>query len=175
MANPATVAPANLAQALNDHDRAKRSTDIPLYYGQPGKDTTAAWLLIVRVTDAGAIAGWDNARKLLEFKMCLQDKAVGWFEGLTENGVNTNNWDIIKAEFLETYEPKYSAKMTCANFTDLIQKSEESINDYTYHGQMAYKRLTDKKPATMAAVWNTIAAGATEAEVKAKGISDALW
>jgi hypothetical protein len=84
--------------------------------------------------------------------MCLQDKAVGWFEGLTENGVNTNNWDIIKAEFLETYEPKYSAKMTCANFTDLIQKSEESINDYTYHGQMAYKRLTDKKPATMAAV-----------------------
>ena len=25
-----------LAQVLNDHDRAKRSTDIPLYYGQPG-------------------------------------------------------------------------------------------------------------------------------------------
>jgi hypothetical protein len=39
---------------------------------------------------------------------------------------------------------------------------------------MAYKRLTDKKPATMAAVRNTIAAGATEAEVKAEGISDAF-
>jgi hypothetical protein len=76
--NPAAavVPAANLAQALNDHDRAKRSTDIPLYYGQPGRDTIVARLLIVRVTDAGAIASWDNARKLLEFKMCLLDKAV---------------------------------------------------------------------------------------------------
>ncbi len=39
---------------------------------------------------------------------------------------------------------------------------------------MAYKRLTDKKPATMAAVRGTIAAGATEAKVKAEGISDAF-
>ncbi len=131
MANPA-VAPANITQALQDHDRAKRSTDIPLYYGQIGKDTIAARLLIVRINDAGAIANWNNDCKLLEFKMCLRDKAVGWFEGLTEDGVATDNWDTVKAEFLETYEPKYSAKTTCANFTDLTQKSEESINDYTY-------------------------------------------
>jgi hypothetical protein len=177
-ANPAAIlnvpAGQNLAQVLNDHDRTKRSTDIPLYYGQPNWDTIAARLLIVRVTDAGAIAGWDNARKLLEFKMCLWDKAVGWFEGLTEDRVDTDNWDTVKAEFLETYEPKYSAKMTCANFTDLTQKSEETINDYTYRVQMAYKRLMDKKPATMAAVRGTIAAGATKAEVKAEGISDAF-
>jgi hypothetical protein len=100
--------------------------------------------------------------------MCLQDKAVGWFEGLTEDGVDTDNWDTVKAEFLETYEPKYSAKKTCANFTNLTQKSEETNNDYTYRVQMAYKRLTDKKPATMAAVQGTIAAGATETEVKAE-------
>jgi hypothetical protein len=106
--NPAAASnvPANLTQALNDHDHAKRSTDIPLYYGQPGRDTIAARLLIVHVTDAGAIAGWDNARKLLEFKMCLRDKAVGWFEGLTEDRVDTDNWDTVKAEFLETYELK---------------------------------------------------------------------
>jgi hypothetical protein len=170
-ANPAALA-GNLAQILNDHDRTKRSTDIPLYYGQPNWDTIAARLLIIRITDAVAIAGWDNARKLLEFKMCLQDKAVGWFEGLTEDRVNTDNWDTVKAEFLETYEPKYSAKMTCANFTNLTQKSEETINNYTYCIQMAYKHLKDKKPATMAAVRGTSAAGATEAEVKAEGISD---
>jgi hypothetical protein len=181
MANPvvnpaaaAALAGPQLAQALNDHDRAKRSTDIPLYYGQTGKDTIAARLLIVRVNDAGAIAGWDNARKLLEFKMCLRDKAVGWFEGLIEERINVDDWDIVKAEFLETYEPKYSAKTTCANFTDLNQKSEETINDYTYRVQMAYKRLIDKKPAAMAAVRVTIAAGATEAEIKAEGVYDAF-
>jgi hypothetical protein len=170
MANPA----ANIAQALADHDRTKRSTDIPLFYRQPDKDTIAAQLLIIRITDAAAIATWNDACKLLEFKMCLRDKAVGWFEGLTEDGVDTNDWDTVKAEFLETYEPKYSAKTTCANFTDLTQKSEESINDYTYHVQMAYKRLTDKKPGTMGTVQGTIAAGANEADVKAEGINDAF-
>jgi hypothetical protein len=56
----------------------------------------------------------------------------------------------------------------------LNQKSEETVNDYTYGVQMAYKCLTDKEPVAMAAVRNTIAAGATEAEVKAEGISDAF-
>ena len=135
VAPAAVLAGPQLAQALNDHDCAKRSTDIPLYYGQPGQDTIAARLLIIRVNDAGEIAGWNAARKLLEFKMCLPDKAVGWFEGLIEEGINVDDWDIVKAEFLETYEPKYYAKTTCANFTDLNQKSEETINDYTYRVQ----------------------------------------
>jgi hypothetical protein len=81
---------------------------------------------------------------------------------------------MIKNELLKTYEPKYSGKTTCANFTDLNQKSEESINDYTYRIQQAYKRLMDKKPDTMDTVRGTIATGATEAHVKAKGINDAF-
>jgi len=177
-ANPAApaagLAGPQLAQALNDHDRAKRSTDIPLFYAQPGRDTIAARLLIVRINDAGAIANWNNDRKLLEFKMCLRDKAVGWFEDLIENRINVDDWDTVKAEFLESYELKYSTKTACANFTDLNQKSDETINDYTYRVQQAYKRLTDKKPAAMAAVRVTIAAGATEAQIKAEGIADAF-
>jgi hypothetical protein len=106
--------------------------------------------------------------------MCLRDKAVGWFEGLIKEGIDVDDWDTVIAEFLETYEPKYSAKTTCANFTDLNQKSEETINDYTYRVQMAYKRLTDKKPAAMAAMRVNIAAGATEAEIKNEGITDAF-
>jgi len=178
--NPAVPPPAvinvpagqNIQQILKNHDCAKRSTDIPLFYGQSTKDTITACQLIVRVNDAGEIAGWDNARKLLEFKMCLRDKAVGWFEGLTEDGVDTNNWDTVKNEFLETYEPKYSAKTTCANFTDLNQKSEETINDYTYRVQMAYKHLMDKKPAAMAVI--RAAVGAALADIKAEGVTDAF-
>jgi hypothetical protein len=177
-ANPAApaagLAGPQLAQALNDHDRAKRSTDIPLFYAQPGRDTIAARLLIVRINDAGAIANWNNDRKLLEFKMCLRDKAVGWFEDLIENRINVDDWDTVKAEFLESFELKYSTKTACANFTDLNQKSDETINDYTYRVQQAYKRVTDKKPADMATVRVSIAAGATEAQIKAEGIADAF-
>jgi hypothetical protein len=173
-AGAAALAGPQLAQVLNDHDRAKRSTDIPLFYAQPGRDTIAARLLIVRINDAGAIANWNNDRKLLEFKMCLRDKAVGWFEDLIENRINVDDWDTVKAEFLESFELKYSTKTACANFTDLNQKSDETINDYTYRVQQAYKRVTDKKPADMAAVRTSIAAGATEAQIKAEGIADAF-
>jgi hypothetical protein len=169
-ANPVVIAnpPATPAAA---QDRTKRSKDIPLFYGQAGKDTISARLLIVRVNDTATIGNWAADRKILEFKMCLRDRAVAWFEGLIEEGLNVNDWDVIKAEFLETYEPKYSAKTTCANFTDLNQKSEESINDYTYRVQTAHKGLSDNKPATMAAVR---AVAPTIAEAKAEGISDAF-
>jgi hypothetical protein len=39
---------------------------------------------------------------------------------------------------------------------------------------MAYKRLTDTKPAAMSTVRNTIAAGAAEADTKAEGINNTL-
>jgi hypothetical protein len=168
--NPVVVTnpPAAPAAAA---DRTKRSKDIPLFYSQPGKDTISACLLIVRVNDTATIGNWAVDRKILEFKMCLRDRAVTWFEGLIEEGLNVDDWDVIKAEFLETYEPKYSAKTTCANFTDLNQKSEESINYYTYRVQTAHKRLTDNKPATMAVIR---AAAPTIAEAKAEGILDAF-
>jgi hypothetical protein len=170
--NP-VVAPAgqNFQQVLNNHDCAKRSTDIPLFYGQPGRDTITACLLIIRVNDAATISGWNNDPKILEFKMCLRDRAMGWFESLEEDGIGADDWGVFKTEFMETYEPKYSAKTTCANFTDLSQKTDESINDYTYRIQMAYKCLTDNKLATMAAVR---AAAPTVQEAKAEGIADAF-
>ncbi len=103
--------------------------------------------------------------------MCLRDRAVAWFEGLIEEGLDVANWDVIRTEFLETYEPKYSAMTTFTNFTDLNQNSKGSINDYTYRVQTAHKRLTDNKPATMAAVR---AVAPTIAEAKAEGIPDAF-
>jgi hypothetical protein len=109
-------------------------------------------LLITRINHAATITGWDMAQKILELKMCLWDRAIGWYKSLEEDGLSLDSWDVIKAEFMETYEPKYSTKTTCANVTDLAQKSEESFKDYHYPVQLAYKRLTDNKPATMAAV-----------------------
>ena len=62
--------------------------------------------------------------------------------------------------------------MTCANFTDLNQTSEETIKDYMHRIQMAYKRLTDKKRDAMAVV--RAAGGAAPADIKAEGVSDAF-
>jgi hypothetical protein len=90
-------------------------------------------------------------------------------DSLQEDDRNLDDWDIIKREFLKTNEPKYSAQTTCANVADLTQKHNKTINDYHVHVQMAYKRLTDNKPATLPAIR---LAGAIVAQAKLKGMND---
>jgi hypothetical protein len=172
MVQPAAAAQAGMAAALNDHDRMRRSTDIPLFYARRDKDTVLPRILIDRIEDAAAIATWDEARKIRELKLCLRERAIIWWKSLRDTNIDTAVWDDVKAEFLTTYEPKYTAKTVCANFTDLKQHPDESMNDFLCRIQVAYDRLLDNKPATMVTVRNTMAAGATEAQVKAEGIND---
>jgi hypothetical protein len=139
-----------------------------LYYGCKEKDTMAARLLIERVDKAATIAGWNATCKIVEFYMCLCDKAIFCWESLQEDHLDLDDWDIIKAEFLKAYQLKYSARTTCANFTNMIQKSSENVNNYHVRVQMAYKRLTDSKLATMATIR---LASATGAQAKLKGMN----
>jgi hypothetical protein len=79
-------------------------------------------------------------------------------------------WNDVKAEFLETFEPKYSVKTVCANFADLKQHPDKSMNDYRCRVQVAYDCLIDNRPDAI----NTVraAAGAAPADIKKEGIND---
>ena len=168
----AAAAQAGMAAALNDHDRMRRSTDIPLFYARRDKDTVLPRILIDRIEDAAEIATWNEARKIRELKLCLRERAIIWWKSLKDTNIDTNVWDDVKKEFLTAYEPKYTAKTVCANFTDLKQHPDESMNDFLCRIQVAYDRLLDNKPAAITTVRTAIAAGATEAQVKAEGIND---
>jgi hypothetical protein len=165
----AAAAGPNLPQALTDREHLKRSTDMPLFFSHKEKDTITARHLIERIERGAEIATWDAARKCNELYMLLRDKALVWYESLIDDELDLKDWDVVKKEFLKTYEPKYSACTTCANFSDLVQKPGEMINGFHVRFQMAYKPLTDSKPATMAA---TRLAGATPDQAKLKGMKD---
>jgi Retrotransposon gag protein len=154
---------------VTDHDCIKRSTDIPLFYRHKDKDKIAAYLLIERVNDAAFIAGWNANCKIHEFKMCFRDRATIWWESFQEDDLSLDDCDVVKREFLKTYEPKYSAQTTCSNFADLTKKPGECLNDYHVLVQMAYKQLTDNKPVNMA---NLRLAGATITQTKLEGMND---
>jgi len=133
------------------------------------KDTITARHLIKRIDRVKAIATWNAERTCNELYMILREKALVWYESITYDDIDLKDWDVVKKEFLKTYEPKYSARTTCANFLDLTQKSGESINDYHVRVQTTYKLLIDSKPATMAAIR---LAGATVDQAKAEGMAD---
>ncbi len=56
-------------------------------------------MLIVCVNDTATIGNWAVDRKILEFKMCLRDRPVAWFERFIKEGLDINDWDVIKAKF----------------------------------------------------------------------------
>ena len=51
---------AGLQQALIQHDRVRRTTDIPLFYGRKEKDTITPQQLVFSLEKAARIAQWDN-------------------------------------------------------------------------------------------------------------------
>ncbi len=89
MVQPAAAAAAGMAAALNDHDRMRRSTDIPLFYACRDKDTILPRILIDRIEDAAAIATWDEARKIWELKLCLRECAIIWWKSLRDTNIDT--------------------------------------------------------------------------------------
>lgn len=136
-------------QALEAHDRLKKSTEIPLFYGDEKKDTILPSVLIERVERARRTANWTEVRTCDEFLACLREKAIHWHKGFESLQVNDRVWQEVRDYFLETYEPKFSARMTCTNFQDLKQQSGEKVHDFFDRVNLVFKRLCESRPAAM--------------------------
>jgi hypothetical protein len=66
-----------LVRALTQHDKVRRSTDIPLFYGRKDKDTISPHQLLERINRAKRVANWpDDDRVCDEFFLCLRDRAI---------------------------------------------------------------------------------------------------
>ena len=158
--------------ALIEHDRVRRSTELPLFYGRKEKDSITPRLLIDRHTKAAEIGNWDNDdRKINEFYMILRDRALIWWSSLADADVDTGNWEAVKTNFLASYEPRYTAKTTCANFGELLMKTGESNLDYYLRVCDTFSKLSEARPAAMLNVRAN--AAAQQAAVKLEGIRDA--
>ena len=144
--------PAAVAGALAAHDRVKRSTDLPLFFGRKEKDTITAHQLINRFLTASEIAGWDDARKCNELKILLRDQALIWWDALpnmSEHDDVQTDWPHLKAAFLDAYAPTYTAKATCTMFAEMQQRNGETVLDYYLRVDDALKKLCEAKPIAM--------------------------
>ena len=132
------MADGAIQAALLNHDRVRRTTDIPLFYGKKSKDTIQPQQYIERLEKAARVAQWpDDQRRCDEFTLSLRENALSWYNTLDNIiGFNKNNWNDLKAKFLEAYAPKYSAKALCICFQDLRQKPDETVQDF-------YNRVSD--------------------------------
>jgi hypothetical protein len=101
------MAEQQMQAVLTQHDRVRRSTDIPVFFEDERRDTVTPHQLIKRIEGAAKIAHWDEAeadvargpRKCDELYMCLRQSALSWFNSLKDLGVDCDDWDQLKASF----------------------------------------------------------------------------
>jgi len=161
---------AQIQQALIAHDRVRRTTDIPLFYGRKGKDTISPQQLVERLDKASRVAQWNllanpGQRMCDEFFLSLRDNALSWYNTLDNIiGFNKEDWDELKKKFLEAYAPKYSAKALCICFQDLRQKSDESVQDFYNRVSDTFRNAYQTKPDHTVTFVGTLPGAATQAE-----------
>ena len=179
MANvPDADAAAALLGALGAHDTNRRATDLPLYYARADKDVCTARQLIQRFETAAAIANWEtDARKCQQFSLLLRANALDWFSTLEIiPDFNIANWNSLKTEFLNAYAPKYTARATCTNFTEMQQRAGESVQAFYVRAMDVYVKLKAQRGAELTEVRYAPAAGvAGEVQrrtAKLEGIED---
>ena len=149
----ATAQQQAIAAALQGHDRFRRSMEMPLFFGQKDKDTITAQLFINRIETAARVANWENTRKLSEIYLVLRNRAVIWWNSLEDAGIARDNWNAVKNEFLASYEPRYTAKITCASFTELTQRQGEGVHNYYLQVHDALFKMCEAKPADITTLW----------------------
>ena len=141
---------ADLQEALNAHNRRRKSTD---------KDTVLPNLFLDCIIRATTVAQWIR-------------QSCG--EILDDNpNINKGNWADIQREFLAAYAPRFTARTTCTNFQDLIQQNNENVLDYLSVSN-TFKKMCEAKQAAIATV--PIDCGAAtvnqDAAIKLEGVKD---
>jgi hypothetical protein len=170
------MADGAIQAALLNHDRVRRTTDIPLFYGKKSKDTIQPQQYIERLEKAARVAQWpDDQRRCDEFTLSLRENALSWYNTLDNIiGFNKNNWNDLKAKFLEAYAPKYSAKALCICFQDLRQKSDETVQDFYNRVSDTFRNAYQVKPDHTITYEGTMHDGITQAhanEILLQGVT----
>ncbi len=170
------MADGALQAALLNHDRVRRTTDIPLFYGKKNKDTIQPQQYIERLEKAARVAQWANdQRHCDEFTLSLRENALSWYNTLDNIiGFNKNNWNDLKTKFLEAYAPTYSAKALCICFQDLRQKADETVQDFYNRVSDTFRNAYQVKPDHTITYEGTMHDGITQAhanEILLQGVT----
>ena len=142
------MAGQQIQDALLQHDRVRRSTDLPVFFGVPQKDIISARNLIDRLETAAQVAAWNTDKRKCEgFYLLLRDEALIWWRSIKSRGVDQENWDQVKTAFLKSYEPKYSATTACHNLQDLHQRPGELVHRYYLRLFDTLEKFKESQPA----------------------------
>ena len=133
VAGPAVAAPAvQLAAGAGGAINLKiENAKLPIFYGQPGKDTISAQYLIQRVEDLTATNHWSPEDAYHHFSLALQGSAQEWVrlvQGVFDNAEKT--WTYIEPLFRKEFSTDEDDSALLDQLSNIQKRPNERIRDY---------------------------------------------
>jgi hypothetical protein len=124
-----------MAQAANpegnlEGGRQASIGNLPIWFGDAKKDTFTAEGYIDRVDAARVVLDWNANRTIIFFKTALRSSAIAWFKGLKWRGIDVDDWDAVKKDFIVQYGLTRTARSTTTSMQDMAMKADERVIDY---------------------------------------------
>ena len=117
-----------MADQVVDAARQVELSKLPLWMGD--KDLYSAEDWVERVRRAKETGTWDDARTMTYVYNAMRGEALQWFRGLPRMGIDRENWDAFKAEFIAAYSSSRTARTLKLNLADLRQGPNEKVRTY---------------------------------------------
>jgi len=152
MAQPAAAAP-NIQQQFQNALDDRKTSKLPAYKHDKDDPLTARQL-IEKIEDiASSNATWNEQRKIVELKLCLQGDAKHTWDSLIkilrddpEEGQDLTKWDQYKRLFLNQFDPTSTETAISLPFYDLKQKSSETVTQFMHRVDRHFQQLWESHP-----------------------------
>ena len=139
-------------------------TDIPLFYGDPSKDTVTPKFLMDRMVTAIATHNWTQAQAAGNFTLQLRGPALDWLEYIRDTeGIAVNTWATILPAFQEQYDLVVDTTTNVWNLTDLKHDNKEDPRNLVIK---VSKIINEVKKSNTEFEFADVAAGYTAAAVR---------
>ena len=137
-----------ITEALGNAVDNQRTAKLPTFSNN-SKDSCTARQLIDRIEEIAAVnAAWNDAKKILELKCCLQaDAKHAWESKLRTykppEGASLTQWVHYRRLFLKKFDPIGTATAISTPFADFKQKPSETVTQFSFRLDRHFRRLEE--------------------------------
>ena len=119
---------------------------LPLFHGDKSKDQFTGDQWLERFENAKEAGNWNAARTTSYFYNSMRGLALRWYRMLSVAKINANDYEQLRASFVENYGVQVSNKIVIADFNNLKQRATEPVQEFFSRvGDIAYN-YNAKKP-----------------------------
>jgi len=118
------------AAAAEEAQRSVELSKLPLFYADKEKDQFNPDQWLERFEKARNAGNWSPAKTSSYFYNSLRSYALQWYRGLKIFRVDKDDWEQVRASFLENFGSRATSRLVITDFNNLKQAKVETVQRF---------------------------------------------